>query len=69
MRAKCLPIVLPPSTYARLEREARAQERDPLQQARYILRQHFDATRGAGALPADDDRLNTTTPHGPGAAT
>ena len=39
MRTKVLPIILPPSTYRRLELEARAQERDPVQQARWLLKQ------------------------------
>jgi len=41
MRTRVLPIILPPSTYRRLELEARAQEREPLQHARWVLRQHF----------------------------
>lgn len=39
MRSKCLPIYLDPDTYRRLERQALAEERDPLQQARWLLRQ------------------------------
>ena len=39
MRTKVLPIILPPSAYRRLELEARAQERDPVQQARWLLKQ------------------------------
>lgn len=38
MRVKTLPIILPPAMYERLEREARAQERDAVQQARWILK-------------------------------
>jgi hypothetical protein len=38
MRTKILPIILPPSMYRQLEREGRAQERDVLQQARWILK-------------------------------
>ena len=52
MRTKCLPIVLAPSTYARLEREARAAERDPVQQARWILKQ---ALAGGASDGATDD--------------
>ena len=66
MPIKVLPIVLPSSTYARLEREARASERDPIQQARWILKQAL--TGDTGALPTDD-RLTATAPRGPGAAT
>jgi hypothetical protein len=43
MRIKFLPIVLPPTLYRALEREARKQDRDPLQQARWILKQHLEA--------------------------
>ena len=52
MSIKVLPIVLPSSTYARLEREARASERDPVQQARWILKQVLDARTA--------DRLTTS---------
>ena len=53
-RIKILPIVLPPSTYRRLEQEARAAERDPLQQARWILKQALAGE--AGALPTTGSR-------------
>ena len=53
MRTRILPLVLPPDQYARLEREAKAQERDPIQQARHILRQHFDAQQVDPAHRAD----------------
>ena len=39
MRAKCLPLYLDADTYRRLEEHARTQERDALQQARWIIRQ------------------------------
>jgi hypothetical protein len=42
MRFKTLPIILPPAMYERLEREARAQERDAVQQARWILKRHLE---------------------------
>jgi len=38
MRTKILPLVLPPDLYAELERRARSQERDPIQQARHLIR-------------------------------
>ncbi len=38
MRTKCLPIVLPPALYAQLEERAVRAERDPLQEARWILK-------------------------------
>ena len=59
MRTKILPIVLSPDYYTRLEREADAQERDPLQQARWILKQALGGV--AGVLPTDD-RLTTGSP-------
>jgi hypothetical protein len=64
MRQKVLPIVLPPDRYAKLERMARSSERDPVQQARWLLKQALDA----GALPADG-RLAAADPRGPGEAT
>ncbi len=39
MRTKCLPLYIPRDLYERLERQALAEERDPLQQARWLLRQ------------------------------
>jgi hypothetical protein len=40
MRIKVLPpIVLPSDAYARLERQARANERDALQEARWLLKE------------------------------
>jgi hypothetical protein len=56
MRSKVLPIILPSPAYAELERRARAEERDPVQQARYILRRALtdgEADRDAAALTAD----------------
>lgn len=39
MAIKVLPIVLPSDAYARLERQARTNERDALQQARWLLKE------------------------------
>jgi hypothetical protein len=39
MRTKVLPIVLPPPLYRKLELDGRAQERDAVQQARWLLKQ------------------------------
>jgi hypothetical protein len=36
---KCLPLYLGRDLYERLEREARQHDRDPIQQARWIIRQ------------------------------
>jgi hypothetical protein len=44
MRFKTLPIILPPAMYERLEREARAQERDAVQQARWILKRALETS-------------------------
>lgn len=55
MRPRTLPIILPPAMYERLEREARAQERDAVQQARWILKQALstpETTNAAGREPA-----------------
>ncbi len=53
MRSKVLPVILPPRSYAELERQARASERDPIQQARWLLRQALE-DRSDGALPATE---------------
>ncbi len=39
MRSRCLTLYLSGSEYDRLREEAMAEERDPLQQARWILKQ------------------------------
>ena len=57
MRVKTLPIILPPAMYERLEREARTQERDAVQQARWILKRHLE-----------DQPTSQTPPRGPEAA-
>jgi hypothetical protein len=38
MELKRLPLVLPADLYSRLEEQARREDRDPGQQARFILR-------------------------------
>jgi hypothetical protein len=57
MQPKILPIVLPPALYRKLELDGRAEERDAVQQARWILKR---ALSEQPALPSD--------PRGPGAA-
>ena len=52
MRTKCLPLYIPSDLYKRLEERATAEERDPLQQARWLLKQ---------ALSEDTDRSALTT--------
>jgi hypothetical protein len=53
-RLNILPIVLPKPLYKQLEREAYAQDRDPLQQARWILKQALETStmQTAPAEPA-----------------
>jgi len=46
---RILPLAIPGDEYRRLEEIGRAEERDPLQQARWIIRQHIAAaSRGQG---------------------
>lgn len=55
MRTNILPIVLPKPLYRELERMAQANERDPLQQARWMLRQALETPEpkdAPAALPA-----------------
>jgi hypothetical protein len=55
-RLDILPIVLPKPLYEELERRALAQERDPLQQARWMLKRALevsDQNNAAGRQPAD----------------
>ncbi len=54
MRQKVLPIILPSDAYARLERRARANERDALQEARWLLKEALkrDAASDAVDRPA-----------------
>lgn len=50
-RAKLLPLVLSGSEYSRLEADARASERDPLQQAKWLLRESLE--RRAAEAPRE----------------
>jgi hypothetical protein len=58
MRTKCLPILLPASYYSRLEREARAAERDPVQQARFLLKRALEGD----AQSAERESLTASHP-------
>lgn len=40
---KRLPLVIPADLYRRLERAAEAEDRDPIQQARVIIRRALEA--------------------------
>jgi thioredoxin-like negative regulator of GroEL len=42
MRTRRLPLVIPQQDYKKLEELAKAHERDPMQQARWMLRQALD---------------------------
>ena len=42
MRNKVLPIILPSSYYQQLERRAQDNERDAVQEARWILKRHLE---------------------------
>lgn len=57
MRTNILPIILPKPLYKELERRAYAQERDPLQHARWLLKQALT-----------DEQKHQTAPAGPGEA-
>jgi hypothetical protein len=39
MRTKCLPLYLPAELYQELERRGSLQERDPIQEARFLIKQ------------------------------
>lgn len=53
-RLNILPIVLPKPLYQELERQAYADDRDPLQQARWMLKRALETpeSKTAPALPA-----------------
>jgi hypothetical protein len=52
---KVLPIVLPSKQYEQLQRLARAEERDPIQQARYIIKTVLEATKPGNVIPSAGD--------------
>jgi hypothetical protein len=55
-KSKCLPLYLDREVYARLEEEARGQERVAEQQAAWILRQHLGlAVQKAPSVPGRGD--------------
>jgi hypothetical protein len=47
MQTKVLPIVLPAALYRKLELDGRAQERDAVQQARWLLKRALVRSRPA----------------------
>jgi hypothetical protein len=46
-----LPLSLPPDLYARLEKWAEAEDRDPVQQARVIIRRALEAASPVNTEP------------------
>ena len=62
MRTNILPIVLPKPLYKELERRAYAEERDPLQHARWLLK------RALGEPDTDRSAALTTGSRRPEAA-
>ncbi len=62
MRTNILPIVLPKPLYKELERRAYAEERDPLQHARWLLKQALSEPEN------DRSAALTTSSLGPEAA-
>lgn len=64
MQVRRLPLSLPPDEYERLRQIAEAEDRDPVQQARWILRRALaHATQGTVTAPAMnraiDDRIDS----------
>lgn len=57
MRDKCLPLYLPPDVYQALAERARAAEREPVQQARWMLKQAL-GTPASGAAPRGDQEAD-----------
>jgi hypothetical protein len=55
-RTKVLPIYLPSDVYAKLERRARAEEREPVQQLRWLLRQALEESHIEAGSP-DPERV------------
>ena len=51
MRTRILPIVLPPTLYRKLELDGRAQERDAVQQARWILKRALSDQNDPASSP------------------
>ena len=47
-----IPLRLDPETYDRLAAQAREYDRDPWQQARYIIRSHLGSTGGEPTVPS-----------------
>lgn len=61
MATKVLPIILPPAVYARLEERAAVFEREPLAEARWLIR----AALGDTPAPATVERGTEDGPPSP----
>jgi len=59
MRAKPLPLYLDAALYARLSSLAAEQDRDPIQQARWILKQALDNMTGQGLVEHNNEAAVT----------
>ena len=62
MRTECIPVYLPRDEYIELERIAKAEERDPFQHARWILRRAItQAAHEPSTVTkrAGDDRIDS----------
>ena len=66
MRSRLLPIYLPKEVYSRLEEAAIAEERDPIQQARFILRQALTGGTAQKRRPVSADCQSAQQPFLPG---
>jgi predicted transcriptional regulator len=53
LATKVLPVALSPAAYARLDELARAEERDAVQQARWMLRQALGDVPPGGEMKTD----------------
>ena len=51
MRTKYIPLHLPKDVYSRLEKAATAEDRDPIQHARWLLKRALDARTPEAGQP------------------
>ena len=52
-KTKLLPLYLPGDIYARLERAALAEDRDPFQHARWLIKQAVQRSEHDAKLPVE----------------
>jgi len=53
MKSRLLPLYLPGEVYVRLERAALAEERDPLQHARWLIKQAVRRSEQDANVPVE----------------